>query len=212
VDNPAENMTICTTCRELIGLGSQLIADRNAAADDKLQFVVTSVLPGSGSLKMPLPALDGEAWLTLQTTRQLRETLRNAPERVIRIYSKNHRSAGLEVSTRLWVGDYNFCAINQGGAVEFKDFVDMRGDEGIGRIAVLRADVDNLGSLFSGGFRGDNPDKSRYETLGRYATLSRSLSRFLKTRSIRSHQRNSAIWFWSMPAETIFSLLAPGMK
>lgn len=184
-----DQMVICGTCQGLIELGTQLIKDTAAEPDQKLQFVVTTEKPRYG-MKLQLPALTGEAWLSLVTTTELRDILKASPDKVIRIYSKNHRSTGLEVSTRLWVGDYNHCAINSSGAVEFKDFVDMRGDQGIGRIAVLRADVDNLGSLFAGGFRGESPDKATYETLGRYATLSRSLSRFFKSHINHIAQEN----------------------
>ena len=179
-EDSQEQMDICGTCQGLIELGTQLIKDTAADFDHKLQFVVSKNRPRNG-MKLQLPTFAGEAWLTLASTAELRDMLKTEPEKVSRIYSKNHRSTGLEVSTRLWVGDYNHCAINGGGAIEFKEFVDMRGDQGIGRIAVLRADVDNLGSLFAGGFRGETADKAFYETLGRYATLSRSLSRFFKS-------------------------------
>ncbi len=180
-DMPAgQEQNICLTCAGLQRLGQLMIQDRGAAADQRIQFLVTP-RPERGDLQMPLPSLGETAWLTVKTTTQIRQILKQGPDRVTRIYAKNYRSSGLEVATRLWVGDYNYCVINEGGAVEFQDFVTMRGDQGIGRIAVMRADVDNLGSLFAGGFRGNAPDKATYETLGRYATLSRSLSRFFKS-------------------------------
>jgi len=185
-----DESSICEICNGLIRLGSRLIQDTNADSAHQIQLIVSSSRTGSVT---PLPSLTSEAWLSISTTEQTRQLLKTAPETVIRVYSKNRRSSGLDVSTRLWVGDYNYCAINESGAVEFEDFVTMRGNEGIGRIAVLRADVDNLGSLFAGGFRGDAPDKATYETLGRYATLSRSLSRFFKSHInhiARERQRN----------------------
>jgi len=104
-------MIICGTCQGLIELGTQLIKDTTAEPDHKLQFVVTTEKPRYG-MKLQLPALTGEAWLSLVTTSELRDILKTSPDKVIRIYSKNHRSTGLEVSTRLWVGDYNHCDIN----------------------------------------------------------------------------------------------------
>lgn len=171
---------VCHTCRGLIQLGSKVIEDTTAPPEQKIQFLITSERPTMG-LRLSLPSLDDTAWLTLSNTDELRRRLQLSPLSIKRIYSKNHYSSGLEFSTRIWVADYNYCVLTKSGAVEFKDFVDMRGDEGIGRVAVLRADVDNLGSLFAGGFRANAPDKTIYETLGRYATLSRSLSRFFKS-------------------------------
>ena len=56
--------------------------------------------------------------------------------------------------------------------------------EGIDRLGVLRADVDNLGAAFTNGFvreREENVvDRNRYLTLSRFATLSRQLSMFFK--------------------------------
>lgn len=50
--------------------------------------------------------------------------------------------------------------------------------EGIKKIAVLRADVDNLGTSFVYGFR--RGEDERYVTLSRTAALSRQLSLFFK--------------------------------
>ena len=84
----------------------------------------------------------------------------------VRTYGKNKLYTGKSVTTKLWVADYT----KKGKTTENY----AKEAEGIDRIAVLRADVDNLGQAFVSGF----PEK--YTTLSRTATLSRQLSLFFK--------------------------------
>jgi len=81
----------------------------------------------------------------------------------VRCYTKNRLYAGIHGATRLWVGDYT-------AGVTFEDFAENA--EGISRIGILRADVDNLGNTFVNGFQG--------ATLAKSAALSRQLSLFFK--------------------------------
>lgn len=88
----------------------------------------------------------------------------------IRIYGKNKSLSGSCYSTKLWTGSYT----------TGETFAQLaKKSEGIERIGVLRADIDNLGSAFVAGF--NNPDNNdRYVSLSRTATLSRQLSLFFK--------------------------------
>lgn len=90
-------------------------------------------------------------------------------EQYVRCYTKNTFYSGKLLSTHLWVGDY-----------ATKDTFDefAQAAQGISRIGVLRADVDNLGKTFADGFRRDGSTK--YMTLSRTAALSRQLSLFFK--------------------------------
>lgn len=83
----------------------------------------------------------------------------------VRCYCKNKMYAGFKLVKRLWVADYS--AEN-----EFSKLAENCG--GIKRLAVLRADVDNLGGTFSSGFEG------KYKTLSRTSELSKKLSLFFK--------------------------------
>lgn len=88
----------------------------------------------------------------------------------VRAYSKNEIFTGKQIATKLWIGDYT-------SGKTFEEYA--KEAEGIDRIAVLRADVDNLGQAFVSGF--ENPENdNRYVTLSRTATLSRQLSLFFK--------------------------------
>lgn len=88
-----------------------------------------------------------------------------------RIYSKN--SLDIDDSyIKIWVGDYH----------NGDDFSTLaKRSNGIKRLAVMRADVDNLGQAFVSGFENSKSKNSdQYVTLSRTATFSRKLSMFFK--------------------------------
>ena len=82
----------------------------------------------------------------------------------VRIYVKNDVYTGDLLATHIWVGDYSSNNLDEYASLA----------QGIERIGVVRADVDNLGASFAGGF------EKKYSTLSRLATLSRTLSIFFK--------------------------------
>ena len=88
----------------------------------------------------------------------------------IRIYSINNMHNGKGISKNLWVGNYR-----TDGKSTFDEY--EKASFGAKRLAVYRADVDNLGTAFVGGFKQNN---GKYETLSRTATLSRQLTLFFK--------------------------------
>ena len=88
----------------------------------------------------------------------------------IRTYGKNKMHTGFHVATKLWVGDYHTAETL--GELAKKSL-------GIERIAVLRADVDNLGQAFVRGFESEEMGE-HYVTISRTATFSRKLSMFFK--------------------------------
>ncbi len=83
----------------------------------------------------------------------------------VRSYCKNKQYTGKSVAAKLWVGDYH----------TYKEFTKLEdSSDGIKRIGVVRADVDNLGKAFVSGF-----DKA-HTSLSRTASFSRKLSIFFK--------------------------------
>ena len=115
---------------------------------------------------LPLP---GKRYLVVQTEKNIKETMQK--ESYVRCYTKNDFYTGKLVTTKLWVGDYVAKEANTFGELAEKS-------RGIDRIAVLRADVDNLGTSFVYGFKRDKDES--YVTLSRTAALSRQLSLFFK--------------------------------
>lgn len=101
------------------------------------------------------------------------ETLKNRMEKdnfYIRTYGKNAMYTGMHVATKLWVGEY-----------QTEETLEELAKKSLGieRIAVLRADVDNLGQAFVRGFESEEMG-DHYVTISRTATFSRKLSMFFK--------------------------------
>lgn len=119
---------------------------------------------------------DGEEGLLLPGGYELIATdEKSVPEQMkkdnfVRTYAKNKMYTGKHVATKVWVGDYT-------KGQTFAELAEQA--EGVKRIGVLRADVDNLGQTFVAGFE-NKENQSRYVTLSRTATLSRQLSLFFK--------------------------------
>lgn len=119
------------------------------------------------------PSANGEVFLNFTNEAGAREELKNNAE-IIRVYSKNKAYTGLEYSTMLYMGDYTYSNLIEEISAE---------TQGIKRIGVCRADVDNLGLAFMSGFerQSDDPkDRYMYDTLSRNAVFSRQMSLFFK--------------------------------
>ena len=105
-----------------------------------------------------------------------------ANHEILRIYAKNTAKTGHNVFNRIWLADY-VARKDNGQVYEFEELATSSGlgeDKGIKRLGVLRADVDNLGAAFIGGFISEGSDRFKYGTLSRYADLSRDLAMFFK--------------------------------
>ena len=144
----------CEICKALESMSGKIL---------KEGFFV--VVDGAEKNSLPLP---GNRYLVADDENGTRKRMESPA--YIRCYSKNRAFTGKRVATKLWVGDYT-----EGGSFENL----AKSAEGIERIAVLRADVDNLGKTFLSGFRRKDGN-DQYVTLSRTATLSRQLSLFFK--------------------------------
>ena len=134
---------------------------RNILSDD---FFTVSLKETENALPLP-----GGYYLTSDDTDHLRRKMEE-DDYFVRAYSKNQMFTGKHIATKLWVGDYT----------DRKTFEEYANDaDGIDRIGILRADVDNLGQAFVSGFT-DPEGQNRYVSLSRTATLSRQLSLFFK--------------------------------
>lgn len=72
-------------------------------------------------------------------------------ENNIRIYRKNHTDKENFNAVRIWIGDYS-------AADTFEELAEEA--DGIKRLGVYRADVDNLGNAFVAGFRNNKNGKN----------------------------------------------------
>ena len=98
------------------------------------------------------------------------------------LYVINESATGSQVANRLWLADY--VSRKKNGAVyDFSELAELSGSKNVGiqRLGVLRADVDNLGAAFIGGFISNNKENPfHFNTFSRYADISRALSMFFK--------------------------------
>lgn len=160
----------CSVCKKLGNVDKEGVCPMCRAMEKLSQKVLYddffSVLRGEVKGGLPLP---GGYFLVADDELSLKEKMLDE-ENFVRAYSKNKMYTGKHISTKLWVGNYT-------NGNTFEEFAQQA--EGIDRIGVLRADVDNLGHAFVAGF-DDPKNQNRYVTLSRTATLSRQLSLFFK--------------------------------
>lgn len=146
---------VCPICRAIEKIS------RNILYDD---FFTVTLEKNENALPLP-----GGYYLVADDEKSLKTKMQQ-DNYFVRAYSKNSVFTGKHISTKLWVGDYT-------AGKTFEQFA--KEAEGIDRIGIIRADVDNLGQAFVSGF--ENPEnENRYVTLSRTATLSRQLSLFFK--------------------------------
>lgn len=166
VDNISEGY-VCSTCAGLYELGGVLF-----------QKEVFVILDTAVENSLEVFGSDKRLYLAVVNNKELEKYA----DHIVRIYSKNEAVTGKFISTRLWLADY-YSAGEKGEVLEFEKLAAAccDGQYGIKRLGVLRADVDNLGAAFIGGFvhqQAAEPEK--YATLSRYADLSRDLGLFFK--------------------------------
>ena len=144
--------TICSAIKKF---------SRNILYDD---FFVVTLREDKDAVPLPMGH-----YLIAADKNKLVDMMQN-DDHYVRSYCKNRMYTGKHVATKLWVGNYTSGHTFEEMAVNA---------EGINRIGVLRADVDNLGHAFVAGFNNSDND-NRYVTLSRTAMLSRHLSLFFK--------------------------------
>lgn len=162
---------ICPSCRGLYDLGKKLFESGKV-------FVVLDIAV-DGSIE--LFSHEQKHYLAVLSKQELKKY----ETHILRIYTKNEALTGSLIGTRLWLADY-VCHDTQGRVLTFEQLADVCCDEahGIKRLGVLRADVDDLGAAFVGGFmqydRFSGKQSAKYATLARYADLSRDFGLFFK--------------------------------
>ncbi len=173
----AEDETVCEECKNLIELGRKT-ALLDANQEDAL-IVVYHDLPESLHEDLEVPSADGSSNFLriLNKSKYIEELKSNAP--IKRAYAINKPLVGEHLVKNLWVGNYNVKSNGKYGLIEFDEMIQR--SEGIERLAVLRADVDDLGNTFVEGFsHGQGEGQYQYASLSRSAVLSRKLSEFFK--------------------------------
>ena len=174
----------CPICNGLYRLGEQIVDSRDTV------FVLARPYNNDTCESIPKVEVYVNNWnddadnLRLYLYVVPEASLQNfeANHEILRIYSKNTAKTGHNVFNRIWLADY-VARKDNGQVYEFEELATSSGlgeDKGIKRLGVLRADVDNLGAAFIGGFISEGSERFKYGTLSRYADLSRDLAMFFK--------------------------------
>lgn len=152
-----EDDDICSVCNAMIDMSQNILYEG---------FYIVIENP-KDKAALPLPF---GRYLVAYNKEELLEKMKQDDSSYIRAYTKNKSYTGFKVVKKLWVGDYTL-----GDSFEKL----AKKSEGINRIAVFRADVDNLADAFVNGFVSEKYGE-KYMTISRTATFSRKMSMFFK--------------------------------
>jgi len=153
----------CLWCERFVNISSALL--------NKDLFITVSDKFIADYPYLTFPVESGEVYYYLIDETGSRKMLEEGLAK--RIYTKNRLYYGLPYCKRLFMGDYVYSTL-------VEDLID---EDGMKRLGVMRADVDNLGQAFIEGFvREDNDPvrKHMYNTLSRTAAFSRQMNMFFK--------------------------------
>ena len=158
--NDEDETLACESCRNLYLMGKKML--------DGEGFIVIKKISETDYLDaLPLP---NDCYLY-----PLIDVEKISVAQVVRTYIK--KRGDIKIGTvGIWLADY--VTRNSSGVLCFEELANLSGgsedSDGIKRLGVMRADVDNLGAAFMAGF------PAKYSTLTRTATLSRQLAHFFK--------------------------------
>ena len=170
------NQEICNTCKNYVKLGKDI--SKLYYSNDK--FIVEEIdKEDSESLLFPT-YLGGYVSIKFKSEKDVQDMLNNGNESLYRFYSVNNSYYGKGMTNNIRIGNYNIANEKESDSlIEFKELV--KNSKGIKRLAVFRADVDNLGMLFQTGFINENSEEPyKFVKFSKSVVLSRYLSDFFK--------------------------------
>lgn len=169
-----DEITVCRNCQGMLELGNML--PRIGKYDDAIEYYVV-VEGNTGEQIMRVPDLGGGSLgINILTQEEAIQRIEMGTAR--RVYSLNSDSFGKSFATNIWAGTYSATS-DDSGLVTLESLASRC--EGVKRIGVLRADVDNLGNTFKKAFiaaKSDHP--YQFVSVSRSATLSYELSMFFR--------------------------------
>lgn len=166
----------CENCGRFVDMGSELLKQ------NVVMLITKKKVPDS-RLIWPLPSVNGTLYLSFfdagKGDSRIKEYISDNTDNIIRIYTKNRACTGIRMARNIYVGDYS------AGQLEelYLEEKDNGAPTGIKRLAVCRADVDNLGRAFVSGFERpelNGTDRYKYVTVSRAAAFSRQMSMFFR--------------------------------
>ena len=177
------NIEICDSCKNYIKLGRDI---SKSFHQKRTFFMEKNCEENSSKLKFPKYP-KGSVEIVFRNFETVEEVEKES-EKFYRFYSINDDYFGKGNSRNIKIGNYNIKSTNEekeNNLVEFTELV--KKSKGIERLAVLRADIDNLGTLFQTGFedRGfvnidGEKEPYKFVRFSKTVVLSRYLSDFFK--------------------------------
>ena len=177
------NLEICNSCKNYIQLGKDI---SKSFHQKRTFFMEKNCEENSSKLKFPKYP-KGSVEIVFRNFETVKEVEKES-EKFYRFYSINDDYFGKGNSRNIKIGNYNIKSTNEekeNSLVEFTELV--KKGKGIERLAVLRADIDNLGTLFQTGFedRGfvnidGEKEPYKFVRFSKIVVLSRYLSDFFK--------------------------------
>jgi CRISPR-associated protein Csm1 len=149
----------CSFCKNIKEISSELMQEDYFAV--KKEII-------NGLPYLPLPF---DSYLQILNKKEVLDILKNNKE-LVRIYSKNNFEIAKDINlaTHIFMGDYSAKESNK--ILTLEDFAKKAEEKGgVNRIAILRADVDNLGKTFKSGISKELNCITRMSVLSRNLTL-----------------------------------------
>ena len=177
-----DDTCICNSCKSYIEIGKQVSMLYNI----KDRFLVEFNEEVDGSI-FYLPSYSDVdrkyVYLKIENEETIKGLMKEDNNKIKRYYSINNYYSKDKLCKNIWIGNYNPKTENdingKKNLIEFRELVER--SKGIKRLAVLRADIDNLGNIFQYGFEDRDERGNLLENGYKYITLSKSvvLSRYL---------------------------------
>lgn len=171
------NQEICNMCRNYINLGKEI----SRMYHTKNQTFIVEKIENKKTSKLMFPRYP-EGYVNIEFLNKEKMDLKSE----YRFYSINDDYFEEGEARNIKIGNYNVKnnienkedKTEKDALVEFKDLI----SKGIDRLAVFRADVDSLGTLFQRGFINEKNEEKKYENvkLSKSVVVSRYLSDFFK--------------------------------
>ena len=168
-----EKVELCSSCKGYIDLGKDISKLYHSNNEN---FIIEKDCEKNGDSLIFPKYSDGYIEISIGNKKEILKNI----NKIHRYYSINSNYVGDRLCKNIWVGNYNIESNKEDKSlIEFKDLV--KKSRGISRLAVFRADVDNLGTLFQSGFKNkDSKEPYKNVTLSKSVVLSRYLSDFFK--------------------------------
>ena len=177
------NIEICDSCKNYIKLGRDI---SKSFHQKRTFFMEKNCEENSSKLKFPKYP-KGSVEIVFKNFETVEEVEKES-DKFYRFYSINDDYFGKGNSRNIKIGNYNIKSTNEekeNNLVEFTELV--KKSKGIERLAVLRADIDNLGTLFQTGFEDrrfvnidGEKEPYKFVRFSKTVVLSRYLSDFFK--------------------------------